>query len=213
MCRTSSRPPAARPPGATRFCSRRCWSRLRTRGSLQALRARSACSDRSGRRGPRDRLAAHHDASDGDGSGPRARGTRGRSEHHRGGGARRALRRRGGASRGQARRARDPAARGRLEFAHPIVREAIYADIGAGKRAIAHARAAELLADTGAPEERIAAQITKAEPVGDARRIELLRRVAATRWGGVPQPPPRHGSAARSLSPRRRSSRGRCSSS
>ena len=30
-----------------------------------------------------------------------------------------------------------------LEFAHPIVREAIYADIGAGERAIAHARAAD----------------------------------------------------------------------
>ena len=75
----------------------------------------------------------------------------------------------------------------RLEFTHPIVREAIYADIGAGKRAIAHARAAELLADTGAPEERIAAQITKAEPVGDAHRIELLRRVAADALGrGAP---------------------------
>ena len=75
----------------------------------------------------------------------------------------------------------------RLEFAHPIVREAIYADIGARERAISHARAAELLELTGAPEQRIAAQIAKAEPVGDAHRVELLRRVAADALGrGAP---------------------------
>jgi DNA-binding CsgD family transcriptional regulator/tetratricopeptide (TPR) repeat protein len=75
----------------------------------------------------------------------------------------------------------------RLEFAHPIVREAIYADIGARERAIAHARAADLLARTGAPEQRIAAQIAKAEPAGDVHRVELLRRVAADALGrGAP---------------------------
>ncbi|MET0553377.1 MAG: LuxR C-terminal-related transcriptional regulator, partial [Vicinamibacteria bacterium] len=66
-----------------------------------------------------------------------------------------------------------------LEFAHPIVREAVYADIGSHERARAHARAAEILAESGASEERIAAQIADAQPSGDPGRVELLRRVAA----------------------------------
>jgi DNA-binding CsgD family transcriptional regulator len=67
----------------------------------------------------------------------------------------------------------------RLEFAHPIVREAVYADIGPRHRVEAHALAAEILASNGASEERIAAQIAKTEPAGDPHRVELLRRVAA----------------------------------
>ena len=66
-----------------------------------------------------------------------------------------------------------------LEFAHPIVQSAIYDDIGAHERARAHARAARVLTERGADDERIAAQIVKAEPVGDPARVELLRRVAA----------------------------------
>jgi DNA-binding CsgD family transcriptional regulator/tetratricopeptide (TPR) repeat protein len=90
-----------------------------------------------------------------------------------------------------------------LEFAHPIVREAVYADIGPRERAAAHARAAELLAARGAADERIAAQIAEAEPTGDAERVELLRRVAAdalrrgapaaaVAWlrGALAEPPP-----------------------
>jgi DNA-binding CsgD family transcriptional regulator len=68
---------------------------------------------------------------------------------------------------------------GSLEFAHPIVREAVYADIGSHERAGAHARAALLLTVRGASEERIAAQIVEAEPAGDAEWVELLRRVGA----------------------------------
>jgi DNA-binding CsgD family transcriptional regulator len=67
----------------------------------------------------------------------------------------------------------------RLEFAHPIVREAVYADIGPRERAQAHARAADILAARGASEERIAAQIAEADPIGHPGRVELLRRVAA----------------------------------
>jgi ATP/maltotriose-dependent transcriptional regulator MalT len=67
----------------------------------------------------------------------------------------------------------------RLEFAHPIVREAVYVDIGPRERAQAHARAADILAASGASEERIAAQIAEAEPIGHPGRVELLRRVAA----------------------------------
>jgi AAA ATPase-like protein len=66
-----------------------------------------------------------------------------------------------------------------LEFVHPIVREAVYADFGAHERAAAHARAAVLLEASGAAEERIAAQIVVAEPTGNADRVELLRRVGA----------------------------------
>ena len=74
-----------------------------------------------------------------------------------------------------------------LEFAHPIVRESVSVDIGAHERAVAHARAARILSERGAPEERIAAQIAGAEPAGDAARVELLRRVAADALGrGAP---------------------------
>jgi DNA-binding CsgD family transcriptional regulator len=66
-----------------------------------------------------------------------------------------------------------------IEFAHPIVRQAVYVDIGAQERARTHARAAQILAESGASEERIASQIAKAEPIGDVGRVELLRRVAA----------------------------------
>jgi DNA-binding CsgD family transcriptional regulator len=67
----------------------------------------------------------------------------------------------------------------RLEFAHPIVREAVYADIGPRERAQAHARAVGILDAHGASEERIAAQIAEADPASDPARVELLRRVAA----------------------------------
>jgi DNA-binding CsgD family transcriptional regulator len=66
-----------------------------------------------------------------------------------------------------------------LEFEHPIVCEAVYADIGPRERAQAHADAARILADGGAADERIAAQVVKADPAGDPGRVELLRGVAA----------------------------------
>jgi DNA-binding CsgD family transcriptional regulator len=66
-----------------------------------------------------------------------------------------------------------------LEFDHPIVREAVYGDIGPRERAQAHARAAQILAQAGASDERIAAQVVEADPAGDPERVELLRRVAA----------------------------------
>src|SRR5829696_58786 len=67
----------------------------------------------------------------------------------------------------------------RIEFVHPIVREAVYGEIGVRERAHAHAHAADILAATGASEQRIAAQLTEAEPDGDPVRVALLRRVAA----------------------------------
>jgi tetratricopeptide (TPR) repeat protein len=67
----------------------------------------------------------------------------------------------------------------RLEFAHPIVREAVHADIGSHERAEAHAHAGRVLSASGASRERIAAQLSEAEPAADAERVELFRRVAA----------------------------------
>ncbi len=66
-----------------------------------------------------------------------------------------------------------------LQFVHPIVREAVYADIGSRLRSEAHGRAASILAARGASDERVAAQIIEAEPGGDEARVELLRGVAA----------------------------------
>lgn len=66
-----------------------------------------------------------------------------------------------------------------LEFAHPIVESAIYEHLGAHERARMHARAARLLFERDAGDERVAAQILKAEPSGEPWRIERLRRVTA----------------------------------
>jgi DNA-binding CsgD family transcriptional regulator len=65
-----------------------------------------------------------------------------------------------------------------LDFAHPIAREAVYGEMGPRERARAHARAARILAEAGAPDERVAAQVAEADPAGDPERVELLRRVA-----------------------------------
>jgi DNA-binding CsgD family transcriptional regulator/tetratricopeptide (TPR) repeat protein len=65
-----------------------------------------------------------------------------------------------------------------LEFAHPIVRAAIYADIPAGERARLHAQAARLLEAEGAPGERVASHLLAAEPGGDPATVERLGAVA-----------------------------------
>jgi len=65
-----------------------------------------------------------------------------------------------------------------LEFTHPIVRQAVYADLGPAERGAAHARAAEVLVDTGAAVERVAAQLQEATPAGDPERVALLRQAA-----------------------------------
>ena len=90
-----------------------------------------------------------------------------------------------------------------LEFAHPIVREAVRADIGPRELAVAHARGARVLEACGATEERIAAQIVEAAPTGDAGRVELLRRVAGDAIGAERPPPPSPGSDVRWRSRRR----------
>ena len=66
-----------------------------------------------------------------------------------------------------------------LEFQHPLLRAAVYRDLPAAERAIWHARAARILAAAGAPSERVAAQLLRAEPAGDAWVVERLCMAAA----------------------------------
>jgi DNA-binding CsgD family transcriptional regulator len=74
-----------------------------------------------------------------------------------------------------------------LEFAHPIVRAAVYESIPPGERALAHAEVAALLERDGADPERLALHLLHSEPAGDARIAGLLHAAAATASGrGAP---------------------------
>jgi DNA-binding CsgD family transcriptional regulator len=76
-----------------------------------------------------------------------------------------------------------------LEFAHPIVRAAVYESIPAGERALAHAQAASLLERDGADAERIALHLLRSEPGGSAHVVALLRAAAEAASGrGAPGP-------------------------
>jgi DNA-binding CsgD family transcriptional regulator len=61
-----------------------------------------------------------------------------------------------------------------LRFIHPLVRTALHADIPAGERAGAHARAAELLRRDGARSQRLAAHLVATEARGDRATVETL---------------------------------------
>ena len=76
-----------------------------------------------------------------------------------------------------------------LEFAHPIVRAAVYESIPAGERALAHAQAARLLERDGADAERVALHLLHSEPGGDPQVVALLRAAAQAASGrGAPGP-------------------------
>ncbi len=66
-----------------------------------------------------------------------------------------------------------------LRFAHPMLRQAVHAHIAPALRSLAHARAARLLSDRGAPLERVAAQLVEALPRGDQWAVETLLDAAA----------------------------------
>jgi DNA-binding CsgD family transcriptional regulator len=75
-----------------------------------------------------------------------------------------------------------------LEFAHPLLAEAVYADARPAERMLAHARAARLLRDAGGPPERVALQLLACEPVNSAWAGETLREAAREATGrGAPQ--------------------------
>lgn len=66
-----------------------------------------------------------------------------------------------------------------LEFAHPMVRTALYADIDPASAGLAHLHAAELLHAEDAAVERVTAQLLQAEPSGNPWVVERLRAAAA----------------------------------
>jgi DNA-binding CsgD family transcriptional regulator len=93
----------------------------------------------------------------------------------------------------------------RLEFVHPIVRSAISAGMLPAERALAHARAARLLASDGVAADRLALHLLQAEPSRDPWVVETLRaaaRIAAGRGApdvaarylrrALEEPPPAH---------------------
>ncbi len=83
-----------------------------------------------------------------------------------------------------------------LGFVHPLLREAIYRELPPGELELAHARAAELLREAGAPPEKVAAHLLVVPHRGDPEVVELLQAAArkATRQGargqrrGLPAP-------------------------
>jgi DNA-binding CsgD family transcriptional regulator len=66
-----------------------------------------------------------------------------------------------------------------LAFAHPILRSAVYSDVGAGERARAHRQAAALLAEEGAAADEIAVHLLATEPAADPYVVSTLRDAAA----------------------------------
>jgi DNA-binding CsgD family transcriptional regulator len=71
-----------------------------------------------------------------------------------------------------------------LAFVHPIVRAAVYDDMAPAARALAHARAARMLAADGADPAQIAAHLLACEPADDAWVVEQLRIAASTAVAG-----------------------------
>lgn len=70
-----------------------------------------------------------------------------------------------------------------LSFVHPVVREAIYAELPASQRATMHAAAAEVLAGTGAPPDTLAPHLLATEPAADPATVETLRQAARRALG------------------------------
>lgn len=62
-----------------------------------------------------------------------------------------------------------------VHFAHPVVRAAIYEEIGPLERSRLHARAAALLRESGAPLERVASHLLHVAPAGDVEVFAALR--------------------------------------
>jgi DNA-binding CsgD family transcriptional regulator len=65
-----------------------------------------------------------------------------------------------------------------LGFVHPLIRAVVYHDMPPGERELDHARAARLLADAGAPRERVASHLLAVPPRGDEWVAETLRSAA-----------------------------------
>ncbi len=66
-----------------------------------------------------------------------------------------------------------------LAFVHPLIGSAVLETVPEHRRRAAHARAARVLDDLGAPPERVAAQIVAAAPGRDAWAVDVLHSAAA----------------------------------
>lgn len=65
-----------------------------------------------------------------------------------------------------------------IAFAHPLVREVIYADLSPGRRKLHHARAAAILREAAVPADEIVPHLLASDPTGEPWRIETLRGAA-----------------------------------
>jgi DNA-binding CsgD family transcriptional regulator len=75
-----------------------------------------------------------------------------------------------------------------LEFVHPLIGAAVYEGLTSLEQERGHARAAELLLESAAEPERIAAHLLRAPPAGDPRAVSALREAAGrARSGGAPE--------------------------
>jgi DNA-binding CsgD family transcriptional regulator len=63
-------------------------------------------------------------------------------------------------------------------FVHPVLRAAVYAELSESERALAHDRAAELLAAAGAPPQQVAAHLVHAPPRSRNSVVATLRDAA-----------------------------------
>jgi DNA-binding CsgD family transcriptional regulator len=67
---------------------------------------------------------------------------------------------------------------GRVRFAHPILRAAIYDDLSPAERERLHRAAAAILHERGAPAGQVAAQVMHTEPGARSEAVALLREAA-----------------------------------
>ncbi len=67
---------------------------------------------------------------------------------------------------------------GPLAFAHPVLRAAVYADLSEPEREIGHERAAELLVESGAAPQRVAAHLLHVSPQASNSVVATLREAA-----------------------------------
>lgn len=75
-----------------------------------------------------------------------------------------------------------------LEFFHPLLRQATYAQLPPGQRSLLHQRAARLLDDAGATPAAVAAHLLATDPAADPWRAGILRAAGRDAMaGGVPQ--------------------------
>jgi len=74
-----------------------------------------------------------------------------------------------------------------LRFIHPIVRNAILSELGIGQASLLQRRSGQLLLESDAAPESVAAHLQQTEPIGEAWVVSALRDGArAALAGGAP---------------------------